>query len=431
MAHIRVDFLSRRQFHGLDDDDQPDWPPSPLRLLGALIAGAHALEDEERRDAALDAIERLTQTAAPAIRVPSSVTLDHPDTYTEKNAPGTATASAGALKDVLDLTHTRMGSSSRIAKPVRGILLEQPTILFDVGDMTENDVPALQDAASAVGYFGRSHDHAMLTVHTTSPPTIAGGTTLYPHHDSRGSQRGWTSASVAWFDARHRAIIAEPGSPLPSGAGAFTRLTYAPTPSASRATVDETAEGQPIAVMFTRGIRLGDIPRELRKIPELPTGVRAVPLVNFNRPSAKCYGLAVTGTLESRLLAVGVIERHLGALISDETGVESPLFHRYATMTPGSEWITATPVRAFGHPLILRQALTDAFGAEIDIIDSSTRPLDTWQQRLPNLDVADGLSQWFVRFNTSVDVAAPVMAGAHTELGFGLCVPIPSNEGPR
>ncbi|MFT3660146.1 MAG: type I-U CRISPR-associated protein Csb2 [Gordonia sp. (in: high G+C Gram-positive bacteria)] len=424
MAHIRIDFLHRREYHGLGRNDDPDWPPSPLRLLGALIAGAHTLESDDERRSVLGAVERLTFRAAPVIHAPGHLHLRHPRTYTEKTAPGTAGATAGVLDKFLDLTVVGMSTSSRTAKPVHGVLLEAPTIRFDVGAMSDEDASLLQRAADAIGYFGRSQDHAIVTVSTSDPEALPGEVVYEPHPDPLGRQRGWTPESVSWFEARHHAIMLDPGRPLPAEVGVFTRLRYDRRSSSNPTAPPDTSRDPLTPVMFTRGIRLSDVPRQLRLVGALPEGVRAIPLVNFNRPGAKCYGFAVSGALQPRLTAAALIRDRIGPLASEEVGVESPLFHRYTDMAAGRRWITATPIRAFGHPRMLERALTSVLPTGAIDVEASTRPLDAWQQRFPDLDLTDGLSQWFVRFTTPEAIDGPLSIGARTDLGFGLCVPV-------
>ncbi|MEZ5211143.1 type I-U CRISPR-associated protein Csb2 [Gordonia sp. (in: high G+C Gram-positive bacteria)] len=430
MVHIRVDYLARPQFHGLDGHGRQEWPPSPLRLLGALISGACGLTDPAERAESMAALERLSMAGAPVIHAPERVRLDHPDTYTEKSAPAGAKATTGSLEDFLDLAHTGMSTSSRTAKPVRGVLLAEPTIIFDLESIGDDDVRPLRNAAAGVGYFGRSQDHAVISVCEGSPGPGAVKHVFDPRPHPGGSQRGWTSSSVAWFEARHQAIMTNPGSPLPSDAGAFTRITYDLRDPRKRNDRGKPAHGEVSAVMLNRGVRPGDIPRLMRKIGAV-SDTTVIPLVNFNQPKSQCYGFAVSGPLATRLDTVSRIRDRLGSLASDETGADSALFHRYAAMTTGEHWITATPIRAFGHPLMLQRALSEAFAGDVRIMELSTAPLDRWQQRLPNLDLTDGLSQWFVRFTTTEKNPAPTMVGACTELGFGLCVPIPPSRGDR
>ena len=71
----------RPEYHGLRQNGTVDWPPSPVRLLGALTAGAHMMpESDPERDKALAALQEITESAPPAIHVPHVFPLDLPRT---------------------------------------------------------------------------------------------------------------------------------------------------------------------------------------------------------------------------------------------------------------------------------------------------------------------------------------------------------------
>src|ERR1700726_3983003 len=57
--------------------DEPEWPPSPLRLVGALLAAAHGRPSADpTEDRAL--LQRLCEAAPPSIHAPESVDIDEP-----------------------------------------------------------------------------------------------------------------------------------------------------------------------------------------------------------------------------------------------------------------------------------------------------------------------------------------------------------------
>jgi CRISPR-associated protein Csb2 len=59
-------------YHGRSDGDEPEWPPSPLRLFQALIAAAAARwRDTQFRTLAAPAFDWLEQQAAPSIVAPA------------------------------------------------------------------------------------------------------------------------------------------------------------------------------------------------------------------------------------------------------------------------------------------------------------------------------------------------------------------------
>lgn len=426
MAHIRVDFISRSTFHGLDRESAQEWPPSPMRVLGALIAGAHAIGGESARNRAIAATRQVAQLPPPIVHLPASVRLDHPDTFTEKSAPTAARMTTGPLSKFVDMTHLGMDTSSRTAKPMRGRLLAEPTIIFELGDGLNRDQLAdLQTAASQVGYFGRSQDHAVIVISDVEPD-LTNLTAFVPDPHPAGQQRGWTQSSCDWFEARHRAIMIDPGAPLPSDAGAFRPLRYRPTGTdlidGRTAEADETSM---TAVMFTRGIRPADASRELAKLDATDPSISLIPLVNYNHAPLKCYGVALAGPLETRLTMAAYMSDALGPLATDDAGAQSRLFFKYTSMPPATRWITATPIRAFGHPLMLERTLESEFGTRVEIEAADTRPIEAWQQRLPESNLGDGLSQWFVQFRTNEPLPAPRMVGAGRYWGFGLCVQIP------
>lgn len=62
------------QFHGKCDEDEPEWPPSPMRLFQALLAGSRTgcrnADWSDVRAAAFEWLERLSQQSPPEIVAP-------------------------------------------------------------------------------------------------------------------------------------------------------------------------------------------------------------------------------------------------------------------------------------------------------------------------------------------------------------------------
>ncbi|MBB4134504.1 CRISPR-associated protein Csb2 [Gordonia humi] len=415
--------MNDSMFHGLRADRTPEWPPSPVRLIGALLSGAHQLQSGDERTRAVAAIQDLSETPPPVIRAPNSVSLDHPSTYTEKSAPPTSKITANELKAFLDLTAlSGLSTSSRTQKPTTGRLLSAPMIVYDIGDLPTETITGLRLAATSVGYFGRSQDHAVVSIEVDSPVIEGGIYERYiPEFSADGRTRGWTPGTVDWFDRRHDAIMLNPGRPLPSDAGAFRSLSYRPHGPGSPASA-APAEAELTPVLFSRTIRPSDVHRILRRLSADDT-TEMFPLVSFNVRYPKCYGVAVRGHVTDRLAAADRIHEELGSLTSEEPS--NRLFEQYSRMRPSRLWVTATPIRAFGHRFALADILASAVGAPVEVLAADTRPLDAWQQKFPDLDLTDGLSQWFVKFTTADDVEAPLRVGAELTRGFGLCVPIP------
>lgn len=423
MAHIRIDYIGRRSYHGLRSTGSQDWPPSPVRLLGALVAGAHALDDGSEVDQARSAIQTLAATEAPVIHTSEIIALAHPATFTEKSAPATRKATKGQLESFLDLTHLDMATTSRIPKPMLGVALEVPSVVFDVGPLEAETVAGLRLAASRVGYFGRSQDHAVIAVSEEVPDLTGLSVTHIPRRSSSGSSRGWTPQTLAWLDARHDAIMNSPGHPIPSDAAAVQGLEYR-SPGERNTPSSATNRGPGMSpVMFLSSIRQADVPRVLARLAASPPSVDIIPLINTGRSPARCFGLAVRGDLTPRIDAVQAIRDALPDLVDTDEVAGGRLFDRYARATPSTSWITATPIRAFGHPFMLNRAFELAGLNGVEIIEADTRPANDWQNRLPDLDLGDGLSQWFVQFRTPEPTTGPLLVGAALTRGFGLCVP--------
>ena len=69
---ISVTFLDPF-FHGKGDGDEPEWPPSPMRIFQALLAGSRTgCHNMEWSTAKSDAFHWLEQRKAPVIITPSA-----------------------------------------------------------------------------------------------------------------------------------------------------------------------------------------------------------------------------------------------------------------------------------------------------------------------------------------------------------------------
>jgi CRISPR-associated protein Csb2 len=69
---VSVTFL-QPTFHGRRDGGLPEWPPSPLRVFQAMVAGAVARWDEPQRAGAMRALRWLESLAPPRIVAPPAV----------------------------------------------------------------------------------------------------------------------------------------------------------------------------------------------------------------------------------------------------------------------------------------------------------------------------------------------------------------------
>lgn len=92
---VIVRFLDDR-FHGRGDSGRPEWPPSPMRLFSALVAGSSPLEDRDR-----EALVWLEKQPAPIISAPDPVETPGVVTWVPSNNLETVDGVAGIRTDKL------------------------------------------------------------------------------------------------------------------------------------------------------------------------------------------------------------------------------------------------------------------------------------------------------------------------------------------
>ncbi|MEM6313123.1 MAG: type I-U CRISPR-associated protein Csb2, partial [Planctomycetota bacterium] len=68
------------RYHGRGDGGKPEWPPSPLRLMAALVAGGSPLGDAERA-----ALRWLESAQPPTILAPDVQCADGVLSYVPSN----------------------------------------------------------------------------------------------------------------------------------------------------------------------------------------------------------------------------------------------------------------------------------------------------------------------------------------------------------
>lgn len=169
MLEVTVRF-ARLRYHGLRDDGSVEWPPSPVRLLGALINGAYHVGSARERDAALHALKVIAHSAHPVIIAPPYRALNIPNTYTLTSwAPGEQ-SNTKTLAGVLDRSFFGMSSKGLASKPQGAVALAGDTVTYVIeASLDDESLEALNAAAWSVPYLGRSSDVAMLDVAQHDP----------------------------------------------------------------------------------------------------------------------------------------------------------------------------------------------------------------------------------------------------------------------
>ncbi len=440
----------RPEFHGKGQRRRIDWPPSPVRLLGALISGAYAL-DAPARQVALQALERVSQTPAPLIYAPYAEVLDLPGTYTQRSGldvPG-GTGNLKVLREFLDLSLVEMDTASRTLKSMDGVALDFPTAVFEIrGDFTAEEVGALNAAAAEVGYFGRSLDPASLFVTKERPalldrrdaaedPTLG---RLLPVPNTAGHTRGWTPGTIDWFDANHtRMFQGDSVSHLPlppvSDVGFVQPLSYiAVQDHEDVATVPLTASVPNHRVpALMRALETSEI--------ELPDGLVLFPLINAGHAHSdgRALGVGLSPTTPGSVTDTDLrtAAAQVGAAL-----LQPDLLRHQSSATPqegawtvnprrwqqkATRWVSATPYRGFPDQFVVahqvRAELWERFQVEPVSLRVSSQPAHGWQQEWGQRSFEDGLTNWWLEIEMAQPLGGPLLLRDAQQLGTGLFVP--------
>lgn len=427
--------LLRSIFHGLDSQGRAQWPPAPVRLLGALKSGAHALEDPPLADLAHAALARIATSPPPVIHAPDARDLQIPGTYTDRTwlPERLITTTHGSEPgQYLGLGLFGMDSGNRDLKPQAAMTLDGRVIDVHIDvDLPPEEVEALDAAAALVPYFGRSQDAAMLRVRSveqgSAPPTS--GVIWYPHADASGPTRGWGPNTIEWMNENYARVFGEDPTlnilpPLP--AEAYTHaLTYSPVrvrPGSMSVIPLKTSVAQHLAPkLFT----------EMSQ--QMPTSWQAFPLtvsehaasdgrlvgIGFLGPAAR------TGEPSPAALVLDAVER---SGFPEGRSVRLSRTHDPCTWEkPSHRWISTTPLRAFPDARVLThvvvQEIADRYNTTALVREAHAAPIRAQDHRWSGEGLADGFGQWWVTVETAEQIEGPLMLGASTERGFGMFRP--------
>ncbi|MBW3085830.1 hypothetical protein KEM60_02041 [Austwickia sp. TVS 96-490-7B] len=429
-----VDLL-QPAFHGLRSDGSPDWPPSPLRLAQALMAGCHGAGRDEDAVAALTALVSLP---APRIHTGRDVCGGVPATYTSKTGspPGSRHASRANLNGWVDLSMVGLTTNNRTAKAQDAVYLSDPRIVFSVDDPQSSvDVVALDRAARRVPYLGRSQDMCDMSVVTTEP--------IYPEvtWQVKGSagegpaSRGWSSQSVAWMDLKHELTVSGATVPVPSPIPAYAPAwryvaRNSPTQVAGVGGDDLVVVPFPRRCSGQRAMATAGAVR--RMIAASWPEVSVFPCVNAGsqHSDGSGHGLAFfvdTPLVGSSAAVEAAVSARAGspALFADPGAPTSARAVKTARWRQSSRrWVSATPVRSFPDIRVLSYHLprwVGAYGADVESWSVSSSPVERWQHRCRQ--PGDGNDLWWLSMTLSHEVAGPLLVGASRDSGFGLFVP--------
>ncbi|NMO01849.1 type I-U CRISPR-associated protein Cas5/Cas6 [Gordonia sp. TBRC 11910] len=435
---VRVTLL-RATYHGLARDERVQWPPDPVRLLGALKSGVHALDGSPSSATAHSALNRLVEASPPTIRTPRHVRLEHPDTYTDRTGLPLRLSSKYEEQParLLTLAPFGMDSSNRVTKRRDGVALAGHVLDFEIDvDMPPNEVSALDAAARHIPYFGRSEDAAMVEVQqqareTTDDDLVA----WYPSDDPDGNSRGWQPNTLEWMDENYLRVFSDDPvvSSLPSlpPTGYVRPLTYS---------TDAPLAIQPAATaLIVLPLRVSTdqyrTPRLLGRLHEhklMPSGWKPLPLTaSFHQNSdGRLVGLGFypsddADTTEPPAQWLPKLHEKLSGDQAQQRQLASLLPETWTG--PARRWTSTTPLRGFPQLMILEDALRreaeQRFGLDVEIIEASTHARTRREHRWANSTYTDGFGLWWVTLEFTQPLTGPLQLGASTKHGFGAFLP--------
>ncbi|HTT78347.1 MAG TPA: type I-U CRISPR-associated protein Csb2 [Stellaceae bacterium] len=170
---IEVRFLNGR-YHGRDANAQPEWPPSPLRLFQAIVAGALSgrwvMEDRQQTEATLCWLETLGAPdilLAPRARNLRAYRLAVPNNQADRHL---AALKKGAHLD-------RLLAGDKELKAVRPWLVGRQPLVYawTIDDDARPQAEAARTVVRRLVVLGTGVDHAVADVRlATKPPAIEG-----------------------------------------------------------------------------------------------------------------------------------------------------------------------------------------------------------------------------------------------------------------
>ncbi len=469
MITIRVS-LYRSAFHGLRDTGEPDWPPSPKRLFGALLAGAYALDPNDPvRTLALSTLHRMAATRPPIIDVPAALPLGLPATYAPKTWLPEKKNVTG-IEDYLDLSILGMDTKNRALKHLDGVGLSGKEIEFHIDlECNTDEIGALNAAASRLAYFGTAKDTADITV-SVSEANVEGDSggacdtadsqpsareRWYPSSDYGGDTQGWQENTIEWYEANYQRVFGQDPTitqlpPIPA-TGFVSMLHY------SRQRVSVGAQALSV-VPLRRSVLNHRIPAllaDLCKVLEadsseyhlMPLTVSHESVRRAAGGDGRCVGIAVVrkdvangetgvandGTVRDeaaeaeqvRLVVskVSAVVESLpesdGLIVGSSSALRSPTW-----VGSAKRWYSTTPLRAFPDKRVARFELESELRHRFD-----TETVEVVLSRSPHIkrnglwaeaEYTDGLTQWWAEIVLPHHTEGPIQLGAATERGFGV-----------
>lgn len=385
---------------------RPEWPPSPHRLVAALLSGAHQQQDPDDVDLARRALEGIVRAGHPVIHAPQAREHHVPAIYTP------ATGEVAGNKQF-----TGQGPALRAMGPLAPqvrMLLAGTDVAFDIDvELSDPEIQALDRAARSVPYLGRSTHPVELSVsvieHGAAGP--ADTVRMQPVKQGGKSVRGWVPETIEQLDQAHAAYLGylPAGPQAQRGCQVRYQAFEGPVPCEGLEIVPlRSSEGRHQEIWeVLDAVRSGLSDNGLDH-------VTAFPLVQVGkrRGGGECSGIGLYSSDDAPATrsAAGLVEAILGERAAERsrpTWVLQP--ERWAKAS--AEWVSATPM-----PLHPDERVAHAMAAEAFTQATGVEPLQIRLSASPHLvgssrwsgAVSGGLRPWYLQITAPTEVAGPI-----------------------
>lgn len=383
------------------------YPPSPGRLLSALVAAAAHSDDQKR---AWKVVEEISGAESPQIIAPPAYSTGTSKSF--MSGPMSVPAGTKAERKVLSPQHMFGERGGKVEKNVSGhfTITDKLYFVWPSLELSSESEETLRRLCSEVPYLGREMDLVLLKIskaplvslqrelaasHTIFAPTPGGGTKL------RSASRSY----LDWLVERYNSKFSDAGRE-PIGVDHRVRLeSYAPAVPVADGGLNL------ICIPFARPTKLESALRVVRSV-KSGTDTGAFVLARAGNPH-----------LDGSAVGMGVLTRD-GVefdpefnfdLLGEDRGTAS-LQPRY-WMRSAHYWMTAVPFIAHPDKWVASQQVL-ARMPEAEILEISSSPIRPSQQRL---GVDDQHRAWHISLKTPEKIAGPLLLD--TETGSGVLMP--------
>lgn len=401
-------------FYSGHHTDQTVYPPSPARLVSALLSAAH--RSPEFTEDGRGILQMLCEASDPTLVVPKAYKGGSGETYMQQ--PLASAAGTNVKEEQVSGAQRIMGErGGKVRKRSNGHFTVTGDLYFVWEDLEFDDtqLALLNQLAEDVGYLGRESDLVLLKASRQSKSNL-----ILKHRETHSFYRPMPKGGkklrvlsrgyLNWLDDRHASIFDEDArEPIPVDHRVRTAF-YAPIAIVPDS--DETI----ITLPFKRPLRLNQAVEIARKIHADDGGV--------------VFPLARAGHrhLDGAAVGLGVITRG-GIRLDDDFDMTSLGEDTGAITLQPDYWVRAakvwmTAVPFVGHPdrWVATQQILSAV-PDARILELSTTPVRPSQQRMKTSSTQRA---WHVVLRIQEAIAGPLLLDRTG--GTGVCLPDYQNQ---